>query len=397
MLALPVAGQITAPGASATRTTEYPGGYRPNEPVFIFCSDGTTTGTLVAASPGGTAPFTFEWKQWSTSTNDFTIPVKTDVNVTTSTASGLPEGGYKVRITDGGGYDNSLIAWVHLAKPTAQASLLDRRCDWVALSGVAAADTFYYYQPVTAVPTRLPASRTFLWSSNPTSVIPFPSVLLNPVTGIPPLEDVTYKLTVTDNFGCVSESSFFYESIHVKADFSVDPADGEAPLEVAFTDKSVRAYSYIWKFGDDSISTLADPGTHIYYKPGTYDVTLIIESDLTCVDSLTLNAAVTVQPSSLGIPNVFTPNGDGINDVFLPDITSLRFIDVQIFTRSGLMVYSYRGEGEALRDWMGWNGNVNNSSAKASPGVYYYVIRAKGWDDIDYGTKEHRGFLYLYR
>ena len=396
-LTLASAGQITAPGASTSRTTSYPGGYLPNDPVYVFCSDGSTLGTLIAASPGGTAPYTYEWKKWSTSTNDFTIPVKTDINVTTSTAANLAEGGYKVRITDGGGYDISFIAWVHLARPTAQASLLDRRCDWVALSGVAAADTFYYYQPLTAVPTRLPASRTFLWSSNPTSVIPFPSVNLNPVTGIPPLEDVTYKLTVTDNFGCVSESSFFYESIHVKADFAIDPADGEAPLEVSFTDKSVRAYTYLWKFGDDSVSTLANPGTHIYYKPGIYDVTLIIESDLTCIDSLTLNAAVTVEPSSLGIPNVFTPDGDGINDVFLPDITSLRFIDVQVFSRSGHVVYSYRGEGASLRDWQGWDGTVNRSSAKASPGVYYYVIRAKGWDDINYGSKEHRGFLYLYR
>jgi len=396
-MVLPAMGQITAPGSNTQRTTSYAGGYTPNDPVFIFCSDGTTTGTLNAASPGGTAPYTFEWKRWSTIVNDFTLPVTTHVNATTSEVANLVEGGYKVRITDGGGYDASLIAWVHLAKPTALASLLDRRCDWVALSGVAVADTFYYYQPVSGVQTRLPAGRTFLWSSDPTSLIPFPSVNLNPVIGVPPLEDVTYKLTVTDNFGCISESSFFYESIHVNADFTVDPVSGEAPLEVFFTDNSVRGYNYLWKFGDDSVSTLANPGPHTYYKPGVYDVTLIIESDLTCVDSLTIIAAVTVEPSSLAIPNVFTPDGDGLNDYFLPDITSLRFIDVQVFSRSGLLVYSYRGEAPSLKDWVGWDGNVNKSSAKASPGIYYYVIRAKGWDDIDYNTKEHRGFLYLYR
>ena len=61
------------------------------------------------------------------------------------------------------------------------------------------------------------------------------------------------------------------------------------------------------------------------------------------------------------------------------------------------MVYSFSGEGEALREWQGWDGNVNNSSRKATPGVYFYLIRAYGWDDIDYNSKEQRGFVYLYR
>jgi gliding motility-associated-like protein len=392
----PAAGQITAPGSTAQRTTVYPGGYSPNDPVFIFCSDGSTRGTLHATSPGGTGPFTFEWRRWSTTDNGFTIPVIIEANATTSTVANLEEGGYRVRITDGGGYEANLIAWVHLARPTADATLLDRRCDWVALKGVAAADQFDYYHPVSGAAVRLPASRTFLWSSDPVSVIPFPSLEVSPVTYTPPLDNVTYKLVVTDNFGCVNESSFYYESIHVKADFSIEPDQGEAPLEVTFTDKSVRGHYYTWKFGDDSVSYAKDPGSHIYYKPGSYTVTLVIESDLTCVDSMSLSY-VTVDPSSLNIPNVFTPDGDGSNDFFRPDITSLRFIDVQVFTRSGAVVYTFRGEGDRLKDWIGWDGSVNGSSVKASPGLYFYVIRAIGWDDVGYRTKENRGFLYLYR
>ncbi|MBE0674756.1 MAG: gliding motility-associated C-terminal domain-containing protein [Bacteroidales bacterium] len=396
IIAMPLAGQITAPGSGAVRTTAYPGGYTPNHPVFIYCSDGTTTATLNVGSPGGTAPYTFDWSVWSTADNGFTIPLKTDAGVATSSATGLAEGGYRVHITDGATYDTTLIAWVHLARPTAQASLLDRRCDWVALKGVAAADTFYYYQPVTGAQVRLPASRTFLWSSTPASTIPYPTLEVSPVTYVPPLEDVTYKLQVTDEFGCTAESSFFYESIHVKADFSADPVEGEAPLEVQFTDKSIRASTYTWKFGNDSLSYDAGSTAHTYYKPGSYDVTLIIESDLNCVDSLVFQQII-VEPSKLSIPNVFTPDGDGLNEHFRPDVASLRFLDMQIFSRSGLLVYSFRGEGDRLRDWPGWNGNVNESSVKAAPGVYFYVIRAIGWDNVVYETKEHRGFLYLYR
>jgi gliding motility-associated-like protein len=126
-------------------------------------------------------------------------------------------------------------------------------------------------------------------------------------------------------------------------------------------------------------------------------VSLTIESDLHCVDSFRLEPDIIVEPSDLGIPNVFSPDGDGINDYFIPFSKSLRSISVEIFSRSGIRVYNFIGEGDELAAWKGWDGNVNDSSAKASPGVYYYVIRALGWDDIRYDGKPQRGFVYLYR
>jgi len=49
---------------------------------------------------------------------------------------------------------------------------------------------------------------------------------------------------------------------------------------------------------------------------------------------------------------------------------------MEVFSRSGLKVYGFSGEGERLKEWTGWDGNINKSSIKASPGVYYYIIRA---------------------
>ena len=108
-------------------------------------------------------------------------------------------------------------------------------------------------------------------------------------------------------------------------------------------------------------------------------------------------SSIEVEESSLAIPNVFTPNDDGMNDRFMVDKTSLRFISVKVFSRNGMKVYDFYGEGQLLKDWEGWDGNVGNSSAKAGPGVYFYVIRALGWDDVKYDSKEYRGFVYLYR
>jgi gliding motility-associated-like protein len=388
--------QLSAPGAASVRYTSYPSAPSVKDPVFIFCgSSGSQKAILNATSPGGTAPFNFTWYKWSDITKSFSVLFKTETGVTTSSASDLDDGGYRVLIS--GGKDTTLTGWVFVDNPFSSATLQNFTCDYVALKGQAAVDTFFYRNISNGLPVKLANGVNFLWSSDPPSTIPYPDFLLNPQTFDPPLVDVTYNLQVSDSFGCKSQSSFFYKSIHVKADFSVDPDNGEAPLVVTFTDKSVRASRYKWEFGDTTTSTANNPDPHTYYIPGEYSVKLTVESDLHCIDSMRLEKKITVNPSFLHIPNVFTPDGDGINDNFMIDAKSLRSLSVEVFSRSGVRVYSFYGEGKLITDWKGWDGNVNNTSAKASPGVYFYVMKASGWDNLRYSGKEYRGFVYLYR
>lgn len=394
------AAQLTAPGSKAVRFTSYPSPPGSKDPVFIYCSStGIEKGTLSAIRPKGSGVYNYSWFSWNETAKSFSDSITTDIGVASSTLSNVNEGGYRVKISKAGIFDTSLVGWVFVDKPYSLAALKNRTCDYVALTGKAAIDTFYYKNPSTGNPVKLPNEVRFLWSSNPASSIPYPDFEINPQTFDPPLVDVRYKLQVSDSFGCISESSFDYVSIHVKADFTVDPPKGEAPLEVTFTDKSIRGYQYTWEFGDgkDSSSHLASPAPHIYYKPGEYSAKLTIVSTLGCIDSMRLENKIIVDPSELKIPNVFTPDGDGLNDYFAVESKSLRYISVEVFSRSGLKVYSFFGQGELLREWKGWDGNVNNSSAQATPGVYYYVIHGYGWDDIDYNSKDYRGFVYLYR
>jgi gliding motility-associated-like protein len=387
--------QLTAPGLSAIRYTSYPSASTVKDPVFIYCNaSGTQTGALIANSPKGIGPFNFAWYKWSDNTKSFSISLKTESGVSTSTSGNLDEGGYKVVIS--GGYDTTFVGWIFLDKPYASAALQNRTCDYVALKGQAAIDTFYYKDISSGLPVKLTNGVKFLWSSDPASSIPYPDLYLNPQTFDPPLVNVTYNLQVTDSFGCVSESSFDYESIHVKADFTPSPVEGSAPLEVTFTNNSVRGSTFRWEFGDDSVSKLESPPPHTYYIPGNYTVTLTIVSDLSCTATYTYNSIV-VDPSELDVPNVFTPDGDGINDNFMVSAKSLKNISVEVFSRSGLKVYSFYGIGEKLANWTGWDGNVNSTSVKAAPGVYFYVIKAYGWDNLKYDGKEYRGFVYLYR
>jgi gliding motility-associated-like protein len=398
---LSVLAQITAPGANAVRYTTYPSALTVKDPVFFYCNiNGTERGTLTATNPQSSGIRNYNWFKWNPSDNSFSIPVASESGVLSSTISNLMEGGYKVDIDSAGIPGVSFVGWVFFdMPPSVSASLAQQLCYRVALNGDTAATVrrFLYNDINTGSVLSIKNEITFMWSSDPASSIPYPDLHIDPVTYSPPLEDVTYKLTV-NSLGCVNESSFRYESIHVKADFTVEPVTGEAPLEVRFTDKSIRGDKYTWKFGDnrDSISYLPDPLPHIYYKPGEYYVTLIIESDRHCIDSMT-SERIVVDPSQLSIPNVFTPDGDGYNDRFMVESKSLRSINVEIFSRSGMKVYSFYGEGERLRAWDGWDGNINSSSRKASPGIYFYVIRAYGWDDVSYNTKEQRGFVYLYR
>ena len=113
-----------------------------------------------------------------------------------------------------------------------------------------------------------------------------------------------------------------------------------------------------------------------------------------CIDSVRFDK-ILVEPSSLDIPNVFTPDGNGDNDYFFVESKSLRSLSVQVFSKSGKRVYLYNGEGDSLRDWQGWDGKIGSSYV--SPGVYFYIIRARGWDDVFYDGEEYRGFVYLYR
>jgi gliding motility-associated-like protein len=388
--------QFTAPGSSAIRYTAYPSAPTVKDPIFIFCnSTGTQKAILNARSPRGNAPFNYTWYRWSDVTKSFSTLLKTETGVVTSSSANLDEGGYRVVIS--GGFDTTLVSWIFIDKPFASAALQNRTCDYVALRGRAAVDTFFYRNIANGLPVNLPNRVKFIWSSDPSSSIPFPDFSLTPQTFNPPLTDVTYNLQVSDSFGCISQSSFPYQSIHVKAEFSVEPDHGQAPLSVTFIDNSVRASKYLWEFGDTITSKLSNPDPHIFYKPGEYTAKLTIESDLHCVDSFRLEKKIVVDKSDLEIPNVFTPNDDGINDNFMLKTVSLKTLSVVIFSQSGRKVYSFYGQSDIIPDWTGWDGNLNSTSVKAAPGIYFYIIQATGWDDIEYDSKEYRGFVYLYR
>jgi PKD repeat protein len=99
-----------------------------------------------------------------------------------------------------------------------------------------------------------------------------------------------------------------------KADFTVSPATGEAPLTVSFTDASDSATSWAWDFtNDDSFESSAQNPTFTYADPGVYSVRLFVENDFGG-DEVIKTAVVTVTepapPPPTTTTTVATPIGD---------------------------------------------------------------------------------------
>lgn len=391
--------QITSPSASSSRTSHYPNHPERTDPIFIYCvsnTDGEITGSLTAHHPqDAVSAFDFEWRKYNPSIPGFDAVFQQDTQANESTVSGLESGGYQVSITNGPSNDTTLVAWVFINKSLVSAEIQNFTCDYLALHGDTLGQLFTYYDPEDHADTIIHNGIHFEWSSIPASSIPYPTLELNPITWQPPYEDTDYYLKVTDLLGCQNEDSFFYHSIHVKPDFTPDPVQGEAPLEVNFDNTSLNAVEFEWSFGDDSTSILEIPPTHTYYFPDEYEVKLIARSAEGCEDSLKFQYIV-VDPSGLEVPNVFTPNNDDWNDRFVVASQSLRSIYVQVFSRTGKKVYEFSGQGTRLQEWKGWDGKIDGG-AEASPGVYFYIIRAVGWDDVEYRGKLYRGTVYLIR
>ena len=115
--------------------------------------------------------------------------------------------------------------------------------------------------------------------------------------------------------------------------------------------------------------------------------TLKGESQLTGEQVVVLDtASVDSIDSSLVIPNVFTPNGDGIHDYFEVNTDGVTVYDFYVFTRTGTQVF------HSNSPRIFWDG-TNSAGIDLGEGVFYYVIEAEG----DLAPYSSAGFIYLFR
>ncbi len=190
--------------------------------------------------------------------------------------------------------------------------------------------------------------------------------------------DVT--LTVTNESRCFNtykETGYVQAYEIPEADFTLTPE--ETILEeatISFTNGSTSndPMTYYWDFGDNNTSDDEDP-VHTYTAAGTYTVTLVTTSANGCEN--TTEKEVLIHPDfAVYAPNAFTPNDDGLNDVFEVKGLGIKHFQLQIYSRWGELIY----ESDNLEEQ--WDGTFNGNKVPA--GTYVYKINYTSMIDKDY-------------
>lgn len=177
----------------------------------------------------------------------------------------------------------------------------------------------------------------------------------------------TYSVSSTNACG-TGTASITIGQYNINVSFAANPVSGNSPLVVTFTNTSTNPNSYSWFFGNGNSSTAQNPGPQTYNDPGTYTVVLVGQNG-NCQGYDTLIVTVLPDNPYLIVPNVFTPNGDHVNDIFHVSALNIREFHCTVYDRWGIEMFAW----DDIK--AGWDGTVSGKSA--SDGTYFYIIRAK--------------------
>lgn len=178
-----------------------------------------------------------------------------------------------------------------------------------------------------------------------------------------PDSDGSISVTVTDSCGFTAMAEAIITVDDFAASFDFEHERHDSYLFINTTPGMVQ--TVIWDFGDGNTSTEKQRVRHTYIEEGEYMVTMTATNINGCVSDTSVLVRA-YPPMRAYMPNSFTPNGDGLNDLF------------------GLVGDSYRGY--VLRIYNRWGQEIHN-------GVHY---NAEAWDGTVNGQLVPRG-LYLWK
>jgi len=405
-------------------------------------SCGAANGTAIASASGGTGTLSFAWDTdpvQSTATasgleeGNYTVTT-TDANGCSATAVALVEGspGPVAGFTGGEACQGAVSTFTSTATNATQWTW--ETGDGTSLSGAVVVHNYAEagtYTVVHTVTDEFDCSDTF---SSQVIIAPVPTAGFTtaPGTGCAPLDvsfvnsapqpgtlcqwnfgdgsgstecatathtyttpgcyDVTLSVSVA---GCTTVLTFpdvvCVDAVPQAGFFaSPDPVPSSAPV-VSFVNTSSGASGFQWTFsaGAPSGSTLADPVLDLSgMEPGLFEACLVATSSAGCVDSLCRSIPL-LDDFRVHVPNAFTPNGDGINDVFIPVLIGQdqERYDLSIFNRWGEEVYRTKDANA------GWDGRLQNGDVQ--DGVYVWRLTARAASDTE--TFERIGHVVLLR
>jgi len=160
------------------------------------------------------------------------------------------------------------------------------------------------------------------------------------------------QVWVEDVNGCKNTGQAFgITQIHPtpEVDFNFNPSAPDILRpQVDFTQSSTHTAFWRWDFGDGNMAFMPNP-VHNYQDTGRFEVCLEVMSVHGCLNDICKD--VYIKPVfTFYMPNAFTPDGDGLNDIFKPEGTFVKDIQWMIFNRWGEMIF----ESKDLNK--GWDG-----------------------------------------
>lgn len=262
-------------------------------------------------------------------------------------------------------------------------------CYLLTLESRVVADSIVYYNPANGERYKEAQRLVYRWQAEPEiSIGNFDQPHLADLDA--PTENTDFQLSVTNEGGQVVETVFSHEALAVSAAYGYEVVDREwdhelgdeeelsAPATLRFENQSkgnITANEWVFKWtleAQTSTSRVyeADP-VYTFQQPGNYEMMLTVTNERSGCSSESSAKSLKVLESYIGFPNVFTPNGDGVNDEFRPAFQSIKNYNIVIYNRWGRKVY------ESSDLSVGWDGKIG--SGEAAPGVYYYVCEAEGY------------------
>jgi len=197
----------------------------------------------------------------------------------------------------------------------------------------------------------------------------------------------TYTLRVLDTICSYSEEYEVKPFSMPEIEVTVEPdslfvTNPQAML--SFENKSadsIQLTSWTWIFPDGTSTNQINP-SYVFTKNDS-----IVKFTYTTIDNCndTVFIPISVQEFKLKIPNVFTPNGDGVNDRYeIPYLDRYISSELHVFNRWGALVYK------------GDNYSGNWDGGKLPDGVYFYVLKCKGYweEDVFRGSVSIYGSKY---
>lgn len=299
---------------------------------------GANDGYINLDITGGTAPYN--------------IMMDNSINQSSLIFSGLSSGSHTFLVTDLNNCTSQLSASINEPLP-ATINQFD--------------STICINHPITLAPSIVGGSPpySYLWNNNSTS-----SSLTVSLQA-----DANYSVTITDNNNCVYNASYALTTVQEPIPLASNNVSiGNPPLTVTFQNNSLFSTDYVWQFNNGQTIALnsTDSVTSIFQEIGNYTVVMTAFNDYCSNTWSTLIQVVPYDPVEFIIPNTFTPNGDGVNDIFSFQVKNAKTLKGAIVDRWGATMATFES------DSFTWDGTFNGKPV--DDGVYFISMEFVGFD-----------------